>query len=267
MSFDYGDTLKMVPAVEVKKITYKINLEYERVPRLVIGLRRLTRIIKSVKTIRRIKHEGVPLFEPLSFDLMPGSTLAISGPSKSGKTVFARILGGALLPSSGEAIIRGRFAPVVGGTRLFMEEGSLKSNILYVSAMCGFGKKEILPFVDKVIDWAEIKNSKKRKTYELTPIEAVRLLVSIGLHLPANVILIDGLLDSPEVFDKNKLISCINEIRNRNSAIIVNTKHFSNISFLMDKEVKLIPTKDVVSRADKIGIGDTVAEGDEDDDI
>jgi ATP-binding cassette subfamily B protein RaxB len=48
-----------------------------------------------------------PIFERLSFDVPPGSLVAIVGPSGSGKTTLMRLLLGLLVPSSGQILAEG----------------------------------------------------------------------------------------------------------------------------------------------------------------
>lgn len=259
---------KNLPLLQVKRLTYNINLDHERLSRLVVGWRRLHGIVHAFKTVRKISDQGMPLFEPLSFELFPGHILALCGPSNSGKTTVGRILSGALLPSSGEAIIRGSFAPAIGGMVLFMEEVTVVPNIFYIAAMCGFTKKVIAPLINKIIDWAELGKYKNTKIFDLDIELKFRLLLSVILHLPADIILIDGLLDSSENFNKEKVLSLLGDIRNRGGSVVILTRRFDSVKPFVDSEVKLVPNQAVYeAQKKKAELEDLVGDQDIDEDV
>lgn len=52
-------------------------------------------------------YDSQPLFSGLSFHLERGKYLAISGPTRSGKSTIVQLIAGLILPSSGEVIIEG----------------------------------------------------------------------------------------------------------------------------------------------------------------
>lgn len=224
--------------IEAHNIAYHVGLKDDRIPFSANGLQRLIRIFNTLKAVRKVNTEGVPLFESVSFNLLAGKTLLVSAPANSGKTVLSRILAGALLPSSGEIIIRKSFAPVIGGMKLLAEEASCIANVFYVAAMSGLGKNEMTPLVLRILEWAKIADGRK-KIYELKYIQKISLLLSVALHLPADIILIDGLLDKTGESLAEKICSRIEELRLKKISLLLTSRH-SSFKFPIDVEVKLI---------------------------
>ncbi len=53
-------------------------------------------------------YDGQPIFSGLSFHLERGKYLALSGPTRSGKTTIVQLIAGLILPTSGEVAIDGQ---------------------------------------------------------------------------------------------------------------------------------------------------------------
>ena len=70
--------------------------------------------VNDYSKIFEIHHLGrqIPVFQHLTFDLMAGQFLLVSGPNGIGKSTLLRCLFRSYLPSSGQAIFDSSYGPI-----------------------------------------------------------------------------------------------------------------------------------------------------------
>jgi lipopolysaccharide transport system ATP-binding protein len=144
--------------------------------------------------------------DELSFDLRRGEGLGILGYGDARATLM-RILIGALPPSTGRVVVRGRIAPLLVRdlTRYARQEVG-KDAVYVVGRFMHWPKGLLRSRMDEIVEFARLDELDRLPRRKRERTETLRLLLSAALHLDASVYALDqGVGDDPDfglrVFD------------------------------------------------------------------
>jgi ABC-type multidrug transport system ATPase subunit len=187
----------------------------------------------------------------VSLDVAAGEGIALSGPHGSGKTTLLRLLGSWLEPSSGTIQICG----FDSRTHLWQA----RSRIAYAAANAlvgtGLTVEEYLEFVARVRNRTAPSRRNAAtpvrdalKQAQLDPASRVAALAAgqraalsfaAVLVTPADVVLIDGVLDEIEESPRETFCHWLLEARGRGTAVVVATDDASRHSGLCNRHVRV----------------------------
>ena len=192
----------------------------------------------------------------VSLELRRGSGIGLIGPNGSGKTTFLRILSGLIKPDEGEALVRGRVAPLFALGAAFNPVLSGRENIYLNMAMLGLGEREIASSLDEVIDFAEIGDAIEAPLQTYSSGMTARLGFACAIMTSPDVVFIDEVLAVGDMRFRAKSYRKLAELRGRGAAVVVVSHSMNAILSMSDTVVYLRdghvaasgPPTDVVSQ-------------------
>ena len=162
----------------------------------------------SIRTVSRLFHQFTALNE-VSLEIAAGEFIVLLGPSGCGKTTLLSILGGFLLPSSGQVLIADKdmtFVPPARRptTTMFQDYAlfphmCLRDNVGFGLRMRGMARAERYEKALGFLDLVGLKASSAKKPHELSGGQRQRVALARALAVDPRVLLLDepfGALDA-----------------------------------------------------------------------
>jgi ABC-2 type transport system ATP-binding protein len=151
----------------------------------------------------RLFRAPIQALAEVSFEVAPGEVVCVMGANGAGKSTLARILGGLLLPSSGQAQVAGRDAShatsefrrrvsyVVGDERSFHYQVSGRENLRYFAALHGLTARDAAHRAAELLEWVGLMAAADRPYKEYSRGMRQRLSIARGLLGDPAVLLLD----------------------------------------------------------------------------
>jgi ABC-type polysaccharide/polyol phosphate transport system ATPase subunit len=166
------------------------------------------------------EDEEPSALKEISFELRRGEGLGILGPDRTARRLLLRILTGAVPPTTGIVVVRGRIAPVLRSDLVKLSSPEAGQKAVFLAArflhlpqsLLSRRWREILEFA-KLDDLADLEPRKYRT------MSTARLLLSAALHLDVDVYLLDDSVNSDAAF----AVRCFDllEQRQREGAAVI----------------------------------------------
>lgn len=167
------------------------------------------------------EHEDFYALKDVSFEIKKGESVGIIGKNGSGKSTLLKILSGVSKPSSGYVEVNGTIASILDVGTGFHPDLSGRENIYLRGELLSFNKNEINKFFENIVAFSEIGEFIDAPVKSYSSGMFLRLAFSIVVHLKAEIILLDEVLnvgDAAFQYKVNKLL--INKNKQLNSTII-----------------------------------------------
>jgi lipopolysaccharide transport system ATP-binding protein len=134
---------------------------------------------------------------------MPGEVFGIIGPNGSGKSTLLKILSRIIEPTSGKIELYGSVSSLLEVGTGFHPDLTGRENIFLNGAILGMSKKEIAESFDAIVDFAGVEKFIDTPIKHYSSGMFVRLAFSIGVHLRAEILILDEVLAvGDELFQK-----------------------------------------------------------------
>ncbi len=186
-----------------------------------------------------ISWHNVHALSKVSFQLLPGETLGVIGGNGAGKSTLLRVAGGILSPTSGEATMRGRLAPIIELGTGFEMELSGRENIFFNGALLGRSRAEMQSRLDDIIDFAGIGSfiDAPLRTYSTGMV--ARLAFAVATTVEAHILLLDEILSVGDQTFRERCHRRIEEFRSHGVSILLVSHDLSAIRSLCTKTMWL----------------------------
>jgi lipopolysaccharide transport system ATP-binding protein len=164
-----------------------------------------------------------------SFELRRGECLGLIGHNGAGKTTLLKMLNGLIKPDTGRIEIDGRVGALIALGAGFNPILTGRENIYINGAVLGLTRKEVDDNMDKIIDFAEIRESIDMPVQSYSSGMAVRLGFAVASHLRPDVLILDEVL---AVGDIRFVIKCLNRLKQLagNAAVILVSHNMQQVS-------------------------------------
>lgn len=186
------------------------------------------------------KHYGTgEVLNDISLTVCRGESVGIIGRNGAGKSTFLKILAGVVKPTKGTVEICGSVTSILDVGTGFHPELSGRDNVVLVSSLLGFGKKEIAKRMDEIIAFSELKEAIDQPVKNYSNGMYLRLAFSIYSVMNTDILLLDEVLSVGDAAFKRKSLQVIQEFKKRGKTIVLVSHNFNDIINYCDRVVYL----------------------------
>jgi ABC-type polysaccharide/polyol phosphate transport system ATPase subunit len=152
----------------------------------------------------------------LEFRLTRGEAMALLGPNGAGKTTLLRVLAGIYRPTSGSLRVFARRSPVIAAGSPFSAELTAVEHLEAYCAAAGAASR-----IENLLEFAGLSDFSSQPVRWLSTGQRVRLGMTPGLLLPADVYLIDEALAVCDVEFRARAIAFLQRRLQDGAALIL----------------------------------------------
>lgn len=159
--------------------------------------------------------------QDINFELRRGECLGLIGHNGAGKSTLLKILNGLINPDHGKVTLRGRVGALIELGAGFNPILSGRENIYNNGAVLGFTKEEIDNKVEKIIDFAELREFIDMPVQNYSSGMKVRLGFAVAAQMEPDVLIIDEVLAVGDIGFRGKCYEAIGQMSKRCAIIFV----------------------------------------------
>ena len=220
----------MQKVVEVKNLT-KVYQLYNRP---------IDRLKEGISPTRKNYHRDFYALNDISFDVEKGESFGIIGVNGSGKSTLLKILTGVLSKTKGEVKVDGKVAALLELGAGFNMDYTGIENIYLNGTMMGFSKEEMDAKLDKIIEFADLKDDAiYRPVKEYSSGMFVRLAFSLSIAVEPEILIVDEALSVGDIFFQTKCYKRMDELKNKGTTIIMVTHDLGAVIKYCDRTMVL----------------------------
>lgn len=179
------------------------------------------------------------VLEDVSFAVEQGCTLGVIGRNGVGKSTLLRIAAGILQPAAGEAVVRGRIAPIIELGVGFEQELTGRENIVFNGALLGRSREEMTRRMDDIVDFAELGEFIDQPIRKYSTGMVARLAFAVATTVDAHVLLLDEVLSVGDERFNRKCQERMNSFREKGVSILFVSHDLNAVETLCDEAIWL----------------------------
>ena len=186
------------------------------------------------------KVEMFHALDDVSFTIPRGSVTGLIGPNGAGKSTILKVISGIYRPTSGQVQVRGQIVPMLELGSGFDAELSGRENILLNGAILGYSKDFLLPKVDAIIDYSELRDfiDMPLKTYSSGML--ARLAFSIASVVEPDVLIVDEILSvGDERFQRKSRARMLEMMTNSGTTVLFVSHNLQQLRQMCDRVIWL----------------------------
>lgn len=186
------------------------------------------------------KVEMFHALDDVSFTIPRGSVTGLIGPNGAGKSTILKVISGIYRPTSGQVQVRGQIVPMLELGSGFDAELSGRENILLNGAILGYSKDFLLPKVDAIIDYSELRDfiDMPLKTYSSGML--ARLAFSIASVVEPDVLIVDEILSvGDERFQRKSRTRMLEMMTNSGTTVLFVSHNLQQLRQMCDRVIWL----------------------------
>lgn len=161
----------------------------------------------------------------VTFSVSPGEVVGIVGANGAGKSTLLKILTGIILPTTGQAIIRGKMASLLEIGSGFHGDLTGRENIFLSGAVLGMSHKEIKAKFDEIVAFSELEKFLDTPVKHYSSGMHMRLAFSVSSHLTADILVLDEILSVGDLSFQRKSLAKMVEITKKEERTILFVSH------------------------------------------
>ncbi len=181
----------------------------------------------------------VAALHDLTFDVPPGSALAILGENGSGKSTLLDTLLGLTPPTSGSVRITGETAALLELGAGFFHELTGRANAMQMALLSGASSVEAAALAERAAEFAEIGDFFERPVRTYSAGMLMRLGFAIASNLKAPVVIIDEVLAVGDGYFQRKCIDRLVEMRRDHTTLVIASHDLHALRGLCDQALWL----------------------------
>jgi lipopolysaccharide transport system ATP-binding protein len=156
----------------------------------------------------------------VSFEVERGEAVGIIGHNGAGKSTILKLLSNITTPTSGEITINGRLSALLEVGSGFHPELTGRENIYLSGSVLGMRRREIAAKLDKIVDFAGVRQFIDTPVKRYSSGMYVRLGFSIAAHLDPTILLLDEVLAVGDAGFQAKCLERIDDLRRAGTTIV-----------------------------------------------
>ena len=202
---------------------------------------------KPVESIGQNQLKGIlPLFssrqtdqfkalDNINFSIRKSEIIGVIGPNGSGKSTLLKIIAGITKPSAGKVIYKGRVASILDIGAGFHPELTGKENIFLRGKLSSLSGKEISARYDEIVSFSEIGDFVNTPVKNYSDGMFLRLAFSVAIHMNADILLLDEVLEVGDEAFKYKSFKKLKEIINSDITVMIVSHSIRSLQVLCDR--------------------------------
>lgn len=220
----------MAKIVEVKNLI-KVYQLYNRP---------IDRLKEGISFTKKNYHRDFYALNDITFDVEKGESFGIIGVNGSGKSTLLKILTGVLSKTRGDVKVDGKVAALLELGAGFNMDYTGIENIYLNGTMMGFSKEEMDAKLDKIIEFADLKDGAiNRPVKEYSSGMFVRLAFSLSIAVEPDILIVDEALSVGDIFFQTKCYKRMDELKNNGTTIIMVTHDLGTVIKYCDRTMVL----------------------------
>lgn len=172
----------------------------------------------------RVRHQYFWALRDLSLEVRKGEVFGIIGQNGAGKSTLLKVIARVLRPTQGRVQVRGRVVPLLELGAGFHPELTGRENIVLNGAMFGFTRAEMNRKVDRIIEFAEIRDFIDAPLRTYSSGMWARLGFAVATDVNPDILILDEVLSVGDEAFQRKCLDRIDTFR-ANGATILMVSH------------------------------------------
>jgi ABC-type polysaccharide/polyol phosphate transport system ATPase subunit len=208
-----------VDAVLIQDVTktYRLGVGRARVREMMPGP--LARILRR-SFPRWWTRDTFNALENVSATIPAGSSIGLVGHNGAGKTTLLKVIAGVTSATEGNVTVKGRIAALIDVLIGFHPEMTGRENAYLLGAIYGFSGRAMAPRIERVFDFAEIRDLADTPLKRYSAGMVARLGFSVIAALDVDVLLVDEVLAVGDTSFQKKCIRWLDEYRDRGGTLM-----------------------------------------------
>ena len=188
------------------------------------------------------KHriEKFRALDDVTLTVPQGCVMGLIGPNGAGKSTLLKVISGIYRPSGGQALVHGSLVPMLELGSGFDADLTGRENILLNGAILGYSKAFLLPKVEQIIDYSELRDfiDMPLKTYSSGML--ARLAFSIASVVEPDVLIVDEILSvGDEHFQRKSRARMLELMKGSSRAVIFVSHNLLQLREMCDRVIWL----------------------------
>ena len=206
----------------------------------------------AIKNLRKVYNDNGKEFialDDVSFDIKEGEIVALLGPNGAGKTTIVSIIGGYLLPTSGQVIINGEdviktrsrdnIGVSVGGDLGFYGRATAKQNMSFFADLAKIPHRKQKAEIERVLDIVNLKDDMNKKVQFFSKGMKQRMHIARALLGNPQLLLLDEPTDGLDVEIATNIRNVVKNLAQSGISILLTSHMMSEVEALSDQIVLL----------------------------
>ncbi|GAA2863975.1 ABC transporter ATP-binding protein [Lactobacillus intestinalis] len=206
----------------------------------------------TIKNLRKVYNDNGKEFialDDVSFDIKEGEIVALLGPNGAGKTTIVSIIGGYLLPTSGQVIINGEdviktrsrdnIGVSFGGDLGFYGRATAKQNMSFFADLAKIPHRKQKAEIERVLDIVNLKDDMNKKVQFFSKGMKQRMHIARALLGNPQLLLLDEPTDGLDVEIATNIRNVVKNLAQSGISILLTSHMMSEVEALSDQIVLL----------------------------
>ncbi len=157
----------------------------------------------------------------ISLEVRPGEVVGIVGRNGSGKSTLLRTLAGILTADQGLVAVHGKVGCLMSFGVGFKPNLSGRENVFINGSILGLGRREVAERLDKIIDFAGLREFIDAPVRTYSAGMKGRLGFSIAIHIDPDILLLDEVLTVGDAAFRAKAGSILDRFKNSGKTVVI----------------------------------------------
>ena len=157
----------------------------------------------------------------INLEIKNGERVGLLGPNGAGKSTLLRVLGGAYIPTSGEAMVEGKLGSLIDVSLGIDSESTGIENIYLRAALLQIPKKVVDQELDSIIAFTELGEFIHMPVRTYSSGMHMRLAFAVSTMISPEILLMDEWLSVGDMKFQKKAEERLNDLIKRSSILVI----------------------------------------------
>jgi ABC-2 type transport system ATP-binding protein len=190
---------------------------------------------RATHVFRRAEFRELWALRGVSFDVRRGEFFGIVGRNGSGKSTLLKILASIYRADRGTIRMAGRLAPFIELGVGFNPELTARENVALNGVMMGLGRREAAATLDRVLEFAELREFVDLKLKNYSSGMQVRLAFAVMVEADADIMLVDEVLAVGDASFAQKCLDVFRAKRRAGKTLVLVSHDMATVQGFCDR--------------------------------